>query len=585
MQLAGELSKISLPSLIQLVRNGGLTGEISLSQGTNNATIYVETGRVVHVESDVGSGKEGFLELFLWLTGTFSFVESKPADVPRSFPADEPIERILREGVAYLEEKKYLDQLRINGQTILKPTALAKAVKDIPLLERLDGRKTLAQALADANLSRRAYVKAVFQILSEGLVVVSEPVAQGDHVDLPGWVVSRLKQDNPNLSQAIVDMVIWVDRIKCWMYQADADLERVISDLGAGVDDLLSAQIVEPVSDFGAREAQPPAPEPKTDSAQGEKGEAKTAKDDATTTPAGQGLAEPPARAARPAYAAAKLVEGSAGAPIPKQASSTNPGIASSARLSAKSPALPARPGVSTPPLAQPPAASTLDSASSSGAQVSSGGPAKLIAPSASSTTGAKPPVYAPAGTTGIPAAVPPEQLAPADNWSEPLPTAGAAAPLAASDQSAPAEALPSWAEPTPPVEPKLGSAVKTPSFTVARATPLPPPPGSGRASDLFKQRPAVPSAKDAGGSAPSKPAEQFTAVEAGPEPEVAKEDAKPAEDAAKPEEEKPVPAATDPPQAIPRAPWTRAAMARKGFLGGSSSGAKPSVPPRSIEF
>ncbi len=74
MQLAGELSKISLPSLIQLVRNGGLTGEISLAQGTNNATIFVEQGRILHVESDVGSGKEGFLELFLWLTGTFSFV-------------------------------------------------------------------------------------------------------------------------------------------------------------------------------------------------------------------------------------------------------------------------------------------------------------------------------------------------------------------------------------------------------------------------------------------------------------------------------------------------------------------------------
>ncbi len=256
MQLAGELSKISLPSLIQLVRNGGLTGEITIAQGTNNAKIFVEQGRIIHVESDIGSGREAFLELFLWLTGTFSFVESKlPDEVERTFPPDEPVDRLLREGVAYLEEKKYLDQLRITGQTVLKPTSTSRSSGDHPLLDRLDGKKTLAQALADANLSRRAYVKAVYQLLSEGMVLVAEPVAQGDHVDLPGWVVARLKQDNPDLSQAIVDMVIWVDRIKCWMYQADADFERMIAELGGSGEELLAAQLAE------QSEREEPAPE------------------------------------------------------------------------------------------------------------------------------------------------------------------------------------------------------------------------------------------------------------------------------------------------------------------------------------
>jgi hypothetical protein len=232
MQLAGELSKISLPSLVQLVRNGGLTGEIALSQGAKVATILVEKGKVVHVESDAGSGREAFLELFLWLTGTFSFIERNIDGMPRNFPADEPIDRILREGVLYLEQKKYLDQLRITGQTVLKPTISARSAHDIPLLDRIDGEKTLAQALSDANMSRRAYIHAVHKLLSDGLAVVAEPegIQEGDKVDLPGWVVSRLKQDNMELSQAIVDMVIWVDRVKCWMYQADADLDRLIDD-------------------------------------------------------------------------------------------------------------------------------------------------------------------------------------------------------------------------------------------------------------------------------------------------------------------------------------------------------------------
>lgn len=53
-------------------------------------------------------------------------------------------------------------------------------------------------------------------------------------IDLPDWVAARLRQDNQDLSRSIVDMVIWVDRVKCWMYQTDADLALVLRDLGAG---------------------------------------------------------------------------------------------------------------------------------------------------------------------------------------------------------------------------------------------------------------------------------------------------------------------------------------------------------------
>lgn len=237
MQLAGELAKISLSNLIQLVHNGGLTGEIALRQGAIAATIFVEKGQVVHVESDMGSGRDAFLELFLWLAGTFSFIEGKLGDIPRTFSPTESLERILRDGASYLEQKKYLDRLQITGETVLKPTSAARHVKNMPLLEKIDGYKTLTQALLDTNLSRRAYVQAVYRLLSDGLAVVAEPYTSAgvDGVNLPGWVVARLKQDNQDLAQAIIDMVIWVDRVKCWMYQADADLELVVNELANDV--------------------------------------------------------------------------------------------------------------------------------------------------------------------------------------------------------------------------------------------------------------------------------------------------------------------------------------------------------------
>lgn len=254
MQLTGELAKVKLPNLLQLVKNGELTGKIAMLQGAKSATIYVERGNIVHVETDTGSGREALMDLFLWLTGSFSFMEHDLLDLTRSLNPlgnpDDAFDKLLRDGIAYLEQKKYLDQMRITGQTVLKPTehahttmaallqsGIAASASPInwaqPILERLDGVKTLAEALADVSLSRRAYAQGVYAVISEGLAVVVEPSAQtaGEQIILPEWVLARLRQDNTDVSQSIVDLVIWVDRVKCWMYQVDADFSRIIEQL------------------------------------------------------------------------------------------------------------------------------------------------------------------------------------------------------------------------------------------------------------------------------------------------------------------------------------------------------------------
>lgn len=232
MQLAGDLTKISLPSLIQLLRNGELTGKVCLTQGANTAFIYVRDGRLTHVETDGDQGRAALLELFLWLSGTFSFVEANLENVPQSFSPDEPIEKIIREGMSYLDKKKHLDQLRVSGRTILKKTS-DKWV-DNPIWEHLDGKSTLSQINYSLSLSRWESISFTFDLLVNGHAIVLEQPSEDEQVHLPAWVISRLKQDNPDLTQAIVEMVIWVDRVKCWMYQADADLDNIVDQLKNG---------------------------------------------------------------------------------------------------------------------------------------------------------------------------------------------------------------------------------------------------------------------------------------------------------------------------------------------------------------
>jgi hypothetical protein len=228
MQLAGELAKITLPSLIQMVRNGELTGKICLTRGVNTAFIFVDRGRIKHVESDVSEGRDALLDLFLWSSGTFSYIDCSVDSAPLTISADEPADKILKEGQAYAEAKKYLDQLRIGPSTILRPTG--KSATNA-LLAYLNGRSPLAEISGVCNLTRFEYTRALQQIIAEGLALVVEETHEQEQIVLPEWVLSRLKQDNEDVSKAIVQMVIWVDRIKCWMYQADADLERLVSTL------------------------------------------------------------------------------------------------------------------------------------------------------------------------------------------------------------------------------------------------------------------------------------------------------------------------------------------------------------------
>lgn len=236
MQLSGELSKVSFPNLLQLVRSGGLTGKITLSQGVKLATIVIESGLPCHVEMEGLTGREALYELFLWEGGTFAFAEALISGSRRTIDFSSPdntFEKLLKEGLAYIDERRYLDHLGLKADSVLRPVTgkqdFAQALIRNPGLERIDGVHTIEDALSSLNLSRVELVSRLCSWLANGLVEPVRVYAADNQVVLPDWVIARLKQDNPDLSRAIVDMVIWVDRVKCWMYQADADFERVLS--------------------------------------------------------------------------------------------------------------------------------------------------------------------------------------------------------------------------------------------------------------------------------------------------------------------------------------------------------------------
>jgi hypothetical protein len=299
MQLAGELAKMNLASLVRLVRNGELTGKICLSHGVNTAFIYFDAGRPLHVETDFGTGREAFMELFTWQNGTFSYSECPVNQVPRSLPADEPLEKLMKQGLAYQEALRYLEELNITSRTVFQARS---AGGDNQLLGRMNGKTPLADIVQTLGLSRSEYVLMLRQLLLSGEAQVVE--APRENIQLPDWVVSRLKQDNPDVSEAIVQLVIWADRIKCWLYQADVDLERVINVLDNP--DILTA--VRQAADTGDQSFHPQEPVETqervntSDSYQAAAGEGKTLTDHEKQSPSKTARSEEPATPRPPTY-------------------------------------------------------------------------------------------------------------------------------------------------------------------------------------------------------------------------------------------------------------------------------------------
>ncbi len=247
MQLSGDLTKVSVPNLLQLVRTGALTGIISFNKDMNSATVLVENGYPCHAEAEGLQGLEAILELFLWNAGTFAFNEEDAnyISVCTDYELTKcTLEYILKEGMRYVESKKFLEDIGVSMHSILKPIEKTKKIHP-PEMSLLDGKKTLKEALAPLDLSNSMFVTTVADWIMDEL---AEPVSLGankaetvsapeavnaadasavESIRLPPWVVARLRQENSNISKAIENMVVWTDRAKIWLYQLEGDFGKI----------------------------------------------------------------------------------------------------------------------------------------------------------------------------------------------------------------------------------------------------------------------------------------------------------------------------------------------------------------------
>lgn len=139
--LIGELSEFNLVHILQLLNGCNVNGILQLKKGALYGVMYFENGQIIDAHVLTYDGEDALYEIFLWITGQFTFYSHK---VQRPKIIKRTTEDLILTGARYDERWRKLCRMGINSKTVLK----AKSKEEIArmLAEEEEGTIHLAQA-------------------------------------------------------------------------------------------------------------------------------------------------------------------------------------------------------------------------------------------------------------------------------------------------------------------------------------------------------------------------------------------------------------------------------------------------------
>ncbi len=240
MQLSGDFANINFATLLNLSLNSKLNGRMTITQGIEIAQVYLQDGLAVYATLGVLIGIDAILEIFLWKDAKFFFEEGL-GNIEFPLRINMDTASIIQTGVEYVKRRVFLDEIGITVNSVLIPTSQAYNLlsdsNDALLkfvIAKLNGINNIAQAFEELNLSLAQLIDLLYNLISQKLVVAIDPSENSQAFNsetLPPWVNEKLSEINPNINQAVIDLIIWSDRAKDILINIEKDLKLTIDDL------------------------------------------------------------------------------------------------------------------------------------------------------------------------------------------------------------------------------------------------------------------------------------------------------------------------------------------------------------------
>jgi len=185
--LEGDLKNLQVPNLLQSINLAKMTGRLDVRNRAESAELFFHDGIPLHAKIKDTVGDSAVIELITWSAGEFRFW---PDEVTQDRSVNKRLDSMLMEGVALLDQNKYLETagLKLESCLVKKNSMIseeefsARVAKGAPIgleqqldfYELIDNRNTLFDLLRNRPMAKVDWVPILFNLVSCGLVQITD---------------------------------------------------------------------------------------------------------------------------------------------------------------------------------------------------------------------------------------------------------------------------------------------------------------------------------------------------------------------------------------------------------------------------
>ncbi len=191
MALTGTFEDVAFAELLQMLNVGNKTGKLVVTRPGETATLYLENGDVARAVSRRDRGPELVYKILGWKVGEFSFERSEEAVVRN---IKESTEALILEGMKRFDEWERVEEQMPDMHVVLRQRAFAVNVRFEEISEEardvlrlVDAQRDVATVIRESGLEPMEALKAVTELLTEGIVEQwSGPRQSGEVIEAAG---------------------------------------------------------------------------------------------------------------------------------------------------------------------------------------------------------------------------------------------------------------------------------------------------------------------------------------------------------------------------------------------------------------
>ncbi len=174
MALTGTFDDVSFAELLQMLNVGNKTGRLTVSRLDETAVLYIANGDVTRAVSRRDRGPDLVYKILGWKSGEFSFERT---DEPVVRNIRESTEGLILEGMKRFDEWERVEEEMPHMYVILRQRAFAvnERYEELSpaaqtILRLVDAQRNIATIIRESGVEPMEAVKAVTELLSEGIV-------------------------------------------------------------------------------------------------------------------------------------------------------------------------------------------------------------------------------------------------------------------------------------------------------------------------------------------------------------------------------------------------------------------------------